>query len=349
MKQIKLYDYQQEMKERIRKEFEKHQSLMVQMPTGTGKTHLLAAIVAQILSDIAGAEVWIIAHRRELVSQIEDTISLFGMIPYSKSYPNSPIRVLSIQWLSRHYQEIESSPALMIIDEAHHALAKTYKEVMMAYPKAKKLGVTATPCRLNKKGFTDLFEELLCAAPVDEFIKEGYLSDFDYVSISPDAEDQKLIDGLEKRAADGDFNIAEMQATLDCKPSLNRLCQSILEYALDKKGIVFAINIEHAEHIAQYYQEHGIKAKAISCKTPKNQRDEIIRRFKNSETKDKDDIRVLVNVDLFGEGFDCPDVEFIQLARPTLSLAKYLQMVGRGLRVTSSKQYCIILDNVGRL
>ena len=347
MKQIKLYDYQEDMKERIMREFERHQSLMVQMPTGTGKTHLLAAITMQVLAKNNGAEVWIIAHRRELVAQIEDTISLFGMTPHDKSHPDSPIHVLSIQWLSRHYQELEAAPALMIIDEAHHALAKTYKEVMQAYPKAKKLGVTATPCRLNKKGFTDLFEDLLCAAPVEDFIKEGYLADFDYVSISPDCDDQRLIDGLEKRAADGDFNIAEMQAALDCKPSLNRLYQSIQEFAADKKGIVFAINIEHAEHIAQYYQEYGIKSVAISCKTPKNQRDEIIHLFKETNADSKDGIRVLVNVDLFGEGFNCPDVEFIQLARPTLSLAKYLQMVGRGLRVTPSKNYCIILDNVG--
>lgn len=346
MKEIKLFDYQKSMVGRIMAAFTSHDSLMIQMPTGTGKTHVLTSVVQAFIQAKQG-DIWIIAHRRELVAQIEDTISLFGMAPYSKAHPDSPIHVLSIQWLSRHYQEMETAPVLMIIDEAHHTLAKTYKEVMMAYPKAKKLGVTATPCRLNKKGFTDLFEDLLCAAPVEDFIKKGYLSDFDYVSISPDCEDQKLIDGLEKRAADGDFNIAEMQAALDCRPSLNRLYQTIHDYAPQKKGIVFAINIEHAEHIAQYYQEHGIKAIAISCKTPKNQRDEIIRQFKESKADDKEDIRVLINVDLFGEGFDCPDVEFIQLARPTLSLAKYLQMVGRGLRATESKNYCIILDNVG--
>lgn len=361
--EIKLYNYQQEMLDHIMVAFKLHDALMIQMPTGTGKTHVLTSVVKAFMQ-IEQGDIWIIAHRRELVAQIEDTIALFGMAPCSKSHPESPIHVFSIQWLSRHYQEMETQPTLMIIDEAHHALAKTYKEVMMAYPKAKKLGVTATPCRLNKKGFTDLFEDLLCAAPIEDFIKKGYLSDFDYVSISPDCEDQKLIDGLEKRAADGDFNIAEMQAVLDCKPSLNRLYQTVHDYAWLKKGIVFAINIEHAEHIAEFYRKKGIAAVAISSKTPKDERKRLIELFKKSPTDFADShrlfssgesdssgeagaLRVLVNVDLFGEGFDCPDVEFIQLARPTLSLAKFLQMVGRGLRVTPSKNYCIILDNVG--
>ena len=357
-KDIQLYDYQKDMVRRIEEAFDRHQSVMVQMPTGTGKTHVLVEVVKNEEQRVDKPRVWIIAHRRELVSQIEDTVRTFGIEPYSVEHTDSKIRVQSIQWLTRHYAVMDEKPTLIVIDEAHHALAKTYAEVMNAFPEAKKLGVTATPCRLNKRGFTDLFDVLLCSHSIPTFIKDGYLSDFDYVSLNPSSEDQKKIDGLEKRVTDGDYNVAEMQDVLDCKPSIERLHRTIMEFAPEKKGIVYAINIEHAEHVAKYYREHGIEAVAISSKTPLAERKMLIERFKGADKANGTDktyttlpqannIQVLVNVDLFGEGFDCPDVEFIQLARPTLSLAKYLQMVGRGLRVAKNKECCILLDNVG--
>ena len=128
---------------------------------------------------------------------------------------------------------------------------------------------------------------------------------------------------------------------LNKKPSIERLYRSLEEFGKDRKGIVYAINISHAQKITKLYQEHGVKAIAIDSKTPATERQQDIEAFK------KGDIQVLVNVDIFSEGFDCPDVEFVQLARPTLSLAKYLQMVGRGLRVAKGKKNCVIIDNVG--
>lgn len=178
------------------------------------------------------------------------------------------------------------------------------------------------------------------------------MSFYDYYSIKPDSAAQLLIDSLQKRGADGDYQQKELNEVMDVKPSLERLCLTIKEYVPGKKGIVYAISIQHAEHIAEYYRENGIKAVAISSKTPLAERQELIERFKSSSLSSSlnstsGDIEVLVSVDLFSEGFDCPDVEFIQLARPTLSLAKYMQMVGRGLRVAEGKDYCVILDNVG--
>ena len=340
---IQLFDYQEDMVKRVQEAFRHHDSVMVQMPTGTGKTYLLAALVGLFLKE----EVWVVAHRRELVSQIKDTLERF--FPSLKS---TSIKVTSIQWLSRHYGEMEEKPGLIVIDEAHHALAETYAEVMNAYPKAKKLGLTATPYRMNGKGFTDLFGTLLCSWSMEKFIAEGRLSLYDYYSIKPGSTDQLLIDSLQKRGADGDYQQKELNEVMDVKPSLERLCLTIKEYVPGKKGIVYAISIQHAEHIAEFYRENGIKAVAISSKTPLAERQELIERFKSSSLSSSlnstsDDIEVLVSVDLFSEGFDCPDVEFIQLARPTLSLAKYMQMVGRGLRVAEGKEYCVILDNVG--
>ena len=337
-KDIQLFDYQEDMVKRVQEAFRHHDSVMVQMPTGTGKTYLLAALVGLFLKE----EVWVIAHRRELVSQIKDTLERFF-----SSLKSTSIKVTSIQWLSRHYREIKEKPSLIVIDEAHHALAETYAEVMSAYPKAKKLGLTATPYRMNGKGFTDLFDTLLCSWSMERFIAEGRLSLYDYYSIKPDSADQLLIDSLQKRGADGDYQQKELNEVMDVKPSLERLCLTVKQYVPGKKGIVYAISIQHAEHIAAFYRENGIKAVAISSKTPLAERKLLIEKFKESHTDLTDEIQILVSVDLFSEGFDCPDVEFIQLARPTLSLAKYMQMVGRGLRVAEGKDCCVILDNVG--
>lgn len=388
MKEIRLYDYQAEMKERIDTAFRSCQSVMVQMPTGTGKTVLLTEVVKNEKEKVKNPCVWIVVHRRELVEQIRETLetmmnSFFTSgTALSLLSDTSRIKVMSIQWLSRHYQELKEKPSLIVIDEAHHAVAKTYKEVMDAYPEAKKLGLTATPCRLTRRGFTDLFDVLLQSWSAKKFISDGWLSLYDYMSIREDSEDWRLVNSLKKRGADGDFSLREMSEKMNVQPSIERLCDTVIRYAANKKGITYAIDIAHAEHIAEAYRQHGINAVAISSKTPLEERKAIIERFKKTSVGDyygkpccaslgltkplgetlsadsKADVRdktlaqtaniqVLVNVDLFGEGFDCPDVEFIQLARPTLSLAKYLQQVGRGMRVFEGKKYCLILDNVG--
>ena len=342
MKEIKLFDYQEDMKERIEKALRLHRSVMAQMPTGTGKTYLLTAVIDSFVSNNPKEKVWIVAHRRELVSQIDETVRKFHSYYASNtSSLLSSVKAMSIQWLMRHYDEIEEEPGMIVIDEAHHALAKTYKEMWERFPKAKFLGLTATPCRLNGKGFTDLFDILVQSWSVPEFISKGRLATYDFVSIKSDGVTQRLIDSLQKRGADGDYQNKEMDMLLNKKPSIERLYQSLEEFGKDRKGIVYAINISHAQKITKLYQEHGVKAIAIDSKTPAAERQQDIEAFK------KGDIQVLVNVDIFSEGFDCPDVEFVQLARPTLSLAKYLQMVGRGLRVAKGKKNCVIIDNVG--
>nr|WP_293495756.1 DEAD/DEAH box helicase [Prevotella sp.] len=426
MKKIELFDYQEDMKSRIEKALCLHRSVMAQMPTGTGKTYLLTAVIGSFVRANSKAKVWIVAHRRELVSQIDETVRKFHSYSSATSSLLSSVKAMSIQWLMRHYDEIEEEPGLIVIDEAHHALAKTYKEMWERFPKAKFLGLTATPCRLNGKGFTDLFDVLVQSWDVPEFISKGRLATYDFVSIKSDGVTQRLIDSLQKRGADGDYQNKEMDMLLNKKPSIERLYRSLEEFGKDRKGIVYAINISHANAIAEFYREHGIAAVAIDSKTPSSLRKELIERFKASSntsqyfskthpssltlkggstafpkplspqgtgdvtalrcseplrskvggpSKVSPDcagwdrlgatclrpadgaadrladgaapIQVLVNVDIFSEGFDCPDVEFVQLARPTLSLAKYLQMVGRGLRVAKGKKNCVIIDNVG--
>ena len=323
-----LRDYQRDICSRTVEAFRSHRSVMVQMPTGTGKTVVLAELVRSVEC------VLIVAHRRELVEQIRETIRRLGI-------DDGNITVCSIQWLTYNINKVAIAPSLVVIDEAHHALAKTYRMMWEAWHEARFLGLTATPCRMNRAGFTDLFDVLLTSHSIGQFIREGWLSLFDYYSIKADSEEQRLINSLEKRGADGDYQAKELNAVLNKRPSIERLYESVCRYAEGKKGIVYAINIDHAHNIAEYYREHGVNAVAIDSRTPAEARRQTVEDFKAGR------IRIMVSVDLFSEGFDCPDVEFIQLARPTLSLAKYLQMVGRGLRKSKGKKTCVMIDNVG--
>ena len=329
-----LRDYQIDICSRVSEAFEHHRSVMVQMPTGTGKTMVLAELVKQLMMKDEGVRILIVAHRRELIEQIKATIKRMKM-------DSRNITVESIQTISRRIATIEFAPSLVVIDEAHHALAKTYKMMWDAWPDARFLGLTATPCRLNGKGFTDLFDVLVQSWDIPTFIKEKWLSTYDFVSIKADSRTQQLISSLKKRGADGDYQVKEMDAVLNKRPSIERLYECVIEYAHNRKGFVYAININHARSIAEYYQSQGVHAVAIDSHTPVKERERIISSFRSGG------LQVLVNVDIFSEGFDCPDVEFIQLARPTLSLAKYLQMVGRGLRPSKGKKNCMIIDNVG--
>ena len=360
-----LRDYQIEICESVREAFKKHRSVMMQMPTGTGKTVVLASLVQQFLDKSLElrdqhCQVLIVAHRIELTEQMGEHLKRYG-IEYGviaggrKTKEAEPVIVASIQTLSSKLSSLSSllSPSLIIIDEAHHAVAKTYRQLWDVWPEARFLGLTATPYRLSGEGFTDLFDVLVDSWTMKRFIAEGWLSAFDYYSIRPDSDDQKLIDNLKKRGADGDFQMKELHDTLDVTPCIERLFESFEQFAFDMKGIVYAIDIAHAEHIAEYYREQGVNALALSSKTDMKERKEAVEAFRASSVivhhqllKDKP-IQVLVSVDLFSEGFDCPDVEFIQIARPTLSLAKYLQMIGRGLRPNKGKECCTIIDNVG--
>ena len=379
-----LRNYQQEMIDRLEEAWRRYRSVMLQMPTGTGKTVLMAEIIRQRISRISrkGKDgILIVAHRRELLEQIRGTVKCFGI-----DMEKNRIVVESIQKLSRILGQTDNTkstdssltrtatnghkfsinPSLVIIDEAHHALAKTYRMLWDRWPKAKFLGLTATPCRLNNEGFMDLFDVLVQSHSIQEFINMGWLSDFDYVTAEPDNPILKQVASLKKRGVDGDYQTREMALVMDCEESIENLYRAYRQFVNGKKGIVYAIDRNHARHITDYYQRQGVNCAMIDSKTPKDERDRIVEEYRNSiqiqtlplspplegagsacGRSGACGIDVLVNVDIFGEGFDVPEVEFIQLARPTLSLSKYLQQVGRGMRIAEEKDRVVILDHVG--
>lgn len=347
-----LRKHQIEAKHKIYEAWNLYDSVMLQMPTGTGKTYLFSSIVNDLLSSYKekhkDIHILIVAHRAELLEQISATLSRFK-IPHGfiqgmrEQHLWKRVQVgciMSLLTEKNYYNTCRLSFDYIIIDEAHHSLADTYVDLFKLFPAAKKQGVTATPWRLNHESFMKLYQTLITSPQISWFIDRHLLTNFDYVSIKPNSEIQRLVD-CSAISSTGDFANTDLDNTFNNQRIRSKLYESYKRFANGRKGIIYAINKVHAAQIAELYNSHGINAVAIDCDTSKEERQTLIEQFKEGC------IKVLVNVEIFTEGFDCPDVSFIQLARPTRSLALYLQQVGRGLRIVEGKERTIIIDNVG--
>lgn len=347
-----LRPYQSENKNRIYESWKMHNSVMLQMPTGTGKTRLFVSLLRDIHNYAADIKtqikVLILVHRIELIDQISYELGVryglaHGIIhSQDRERPMFPFQIASVQTLNRRLDRwSERTFDFIIVDEAHHVLAESYKKIINTYPNAKVLGVTATPYRLSGAGFRPEFDVLIESESIREFIKKGYLSDYEYYSIAPFSQMQHQIDDITKVDSSGDYANSELMEICDKNKIRAQVVDTYLKYAKGKKGIVYTINKLHNKHLCESFCESGVSAVAIDSDTSAEERERLIQQFKRGE------IDVLCNVDIFSEGFDCPDIEFVQLARPTKSLSLYLQQVGRGLRVCEGKEKTIFLDNVG--
>ena len=347
-----LRQHQIEAKKKIFESWDKYDSVMLQMPTGTGKTYLFTSLINDLLRHYKNIHkeinILVVVHRTELLDQISSTLSRFGIAHgfiqgTREQHLWKRVQVGSIMSLltEKNYNNVSRQKFdYIIVDEAHHSLADTYIKLFKMFPEAKKLGVTATPWRLNHESFLSLYQHLIVSPQISWFINNGLLSDFDYVSIKPESEVQRLVNNSEVSST-GDFLNSDLDNTFNNQRIRSKLYESYEKFAKGKQGIIYAINKRHAAKIAELYSSHGVDAVAIDCDTPKEVRHDLIHAFKEGS------IQVLVNVDIFTEGFDCPSVSFIQLARPTKSLALYIQQVGRGLRIVEGKEKTIIIDNVG--
>lgn len=347
-----LRKHQIDAKNAILRAWDSYDSVMLQMPTGTGKTYLFTSIIKDLIafykSNKREINILVVAHRLELLDQIAASLKKYGIScgfiqGTRQQHLWQRVQVGSILSLISERNEMNVRRCkfdFIIVDEAHHTLADSYKRLFDMFPEAKKLGVTATPWRMNQESFTSVYQTLITTPQVKWFIQKHLLSDFDYVSVKPDSNIQKLVNSIDV-AATGDFVNDALSEAFDNQRIRSKLYDSFHKYASDRKGIVYAINKQHARNIAELYSSKGYASVNIDCDTPKDERERLINAFKAGN------IQVLVNVELFTEGFDCPDVSFIQLARPTRSLALYLQQVGRGLRITEGKEKTIFIDNVG--
>lgn len=355
-KETKLHPYQQKAKSDIFKAWDEVNHVMLQMPTGTGKTYLFSSIIHDI-------NVWsqkthtpnkmlVIAHRRELIDQIDKSLGVFHVAhsvlagPKEQRNLSNPVIVSSIQTITHPANEgdvnrLRSRIHFVIIDEAHHSMANTYRKLWKMFPEARFLGVTATPWRMNHSGFRRIFDKLILTQSVKKFISQGYLAPYNYFSLKPNSWVQGAINGIHKFDKWGDYDEHALIDTMDLGHIRAQLVKSYQKHAWKKKGIIYSINKQHSANICNDYRKLGVRIVDIDDSTPSALRKQYVDEFKEGK------IDIIVNVNIFSEGFDCPDIEFIQLARPTRSLTMYLQQVGRGLRITEGKSKCIILDNVG--
>lgn len=353
-KDITLRDYQQLAKEKIFGKWNCVDNILYQMPTGTGKTRLFTSIIRDInvwgLRHNISFRILIIAHRSELIEQSSRSLDKYhikhGVLAGTmkdKRDLTQAIQVASIQTITHPSNRclIEDLQFdFIIIDEAHHAVANSYQKLWKFCPNSKKLGVTATPWRMNNSGFTQIFDAYIPSMTIKEFIQKGWLAAYRYYSIPSNSDIIKSIESIRDFDIEGDYKSSALTQVFDTSKIRAELYNSYAKNALGKKGIIYSISREHSEHICSQYRSHNITIENIDSETPAKTRERIINAFKSGE------IDIIVNVDIFSEGFDCPDIEFIQLARPTKSLVKYIQQVGRGLRKNGNKR-CIILDNVG--
>ena len=346
-----LRPYQAEMKSDVYGMWDIMDNVMLQMPTGTGKTIVFTSIVRDILAwcmaNSPESKILIVAHRKELITQAYNKLKGVrrGIIMSGQDlHLECPVQVASIQtFMSRRNYETMRRIRFdfIIIDEAHHSMAPGYQKLWEMFPNSKKLGVTATPWRMSHSGFTSLFGDIVLSKSIEWFVNQGYLANYDYVSIKRNSEIQHQVNSIDKYGADGDYLESELSEIFDKDKIRAELYKSYLKFAKGRKGIIYAIDRKHAANITELYSAKGVSVCMIDGTTPAKERDEMISAFKAGS------IQVIVNVNIFSEGFDCPDIEFVQLARPTKSLSLYLQQVGRALRISDGKENSIILDNVG--
>ncbi|MBD2342445.1 DEAD/DEAH box helicase [Calothrix sp. FACHB-156] len=326
-----LRDYQQDL---VSKTFatwsQGTQKVLLQLSTGGGKTIIFAAVASKFTA--IGSSVLVVAHREELINQAAEKLAAVtkvqpGIIKAGHKPTDSLIQVASIQTLSR--RKTYPNAQVVIIDEAHHASANSYRKLLDAYPDALTLGVTATPRREDGYGLRDIFDHLICSITTKELIAQGYLTDY------------KLIAGFKysqhKVPQKRDFTKKELEAVAsDYKPK--EVLKQWKNFCAGKKTIIFAVNVMHSKQIAAAFCADGIKSEHLDGDTPNNERKAILDRFRSGQTQ------VISNCAILTEGFDCPDSLAAVIARPTSSVTLWLQMIGRILRPAPLKDYATILD-----
>ena len=334
---FELRPYQKKFIDDIRQSFARgNRRVCGVMPCGAGKTLATADMTKK--SAAKGKRVVFMVHRKELIEQTSKTFSAMGIkhgIVSSQVEPayELPVQIASVQTLKNRLDKI-AAPDFLIVDECHHIEAETYKTIVKQWD-CHLLGLTATPIRMGGKTLHDSFDALVIGPSINELIAHSYLADYEYFA-STDAN----LDGLQIRA--GEYTNESMSRTLDRMEVIGDVVQSYITHALGRKAICYCINVEHSGHIADTFNARGVRAAHLDGNFYSVERADIIDRFRRGE------IDVLCNVELFGEGFDVPDMDCVILARPTKSLTLFIQQAMRPLRVDplNPDKKAIILDHV---
>jgi len=332
------------------------------LPTGGGKTVLFS----DVLSHHNGAAV-AIAHRQELVGQISVSLARFALrhriigprnviraildqhrAEVGRTYydPNAAIAVAGVDTLVRRGDQLDAwcrQVTLWVQDEAHHVLrANKWGTATDLFPHARGLGVTATPERADGKGLgrhaDGVFDALIAGPSMRDLVTEGYLADYRIFAPPSDLDLAPV-----RTAADGDYNRSDLRGAVRKSHIVGDVVAHYMRIAGGMLGVTFATDVETAGEIADQYNAAGIPAALVTAKTPDADRNRIIKAFRARQ------LLQLVNVDLFGEGFDVPGIQVVTMARPTQSYAVFAQQFGRALRPLPGKSHGLIIDHVGNV
>ena len=340
---VALRPYQETAIEGVREAFRAGRRAPVLVaPTGAGKTVMFGFVAQQTAA--RGKRVLILAHRKELIRQasrkLDDARVQHGIIAPGHTPTRDLVQVASVQTLGRRLSDPRyTAPDLIVVDEAHHAVAGQWRDIVTAYPRARVLGVTATPERLDGKGLGievgGIFDHIVLGPTVADLVAGGYLTP---TRIYAPAEAPDL-SGIRTRG--GDY---EAGALADAMGKATLVGDAVRHYARHTPGqpaILFSPSVAHAEAMAEAFRAAGWRAQAASGATPPAQRDAAIAGLATGA------VQVLCSCDLISEGLDVPAVGAVILMRPTKSLGLYLQQVGRGLRPAPGKTHLTVLDHAG--
>ena len=338
---MKLRPYQQEaLDSMLQAESNGISKQLVVLPTGAGKTVLFAQLPIMRKDSLP---MLVLAHRSELLIQAKDKIETInkdlsvGIEQAENKAGYSDVVIASVPTLGRESSSrIEQYPRdyfkTIVVDEAHHAAAPSYRRILDYFKPDLLLGVTATPQRSDSVRLIDVFQEIVYYKSIQDLIKEGWLSPLvGYrVKTSTDISDVEI--------QNGEYKQDQLIEAIDNPSRNNSIVTAYNDLANAKKTVVFAAGVDHAGNLGEAFRKNGSSVRVIIGTTPEEERRQILSDFKSGA------VTVLVNVGVLTEGFDEPSIEAIILAKPTRSSLLYTQIVGRGTRLFEGKEHCMIID-----
>lgn len=337
---VTLRDYQEAAVAGLRKAYaEGKRSPLLALPTGGGKTVIFCYVAANAAAK--GRRVLILVHRAELLRQTSRALERLGvahgLIAPGCSQTLDSVQVASVQTLARRLGKMAWLPDLIVIDEAHHAVAGTWAAALAAFPKAHRLGVTATPCRLDGRGLGDVFDHLVVGPSTAELMARGFLSRATVYAppVKADYAGVKIIGG--------DFSRGQVADRMDRPAITGDAVSHYRKLIPEMPAIAFCASVDHAQHVAAQFVESGFIAKSLDGSMEDSERADTIAALGEGR------LHVLTSCDIVSEGTDIPVVTGAILLRPTQSEALYLQQVGRVLRPAPGKDRAVILDHVGNV
>lgn len=339
MTDIKLRPYQQKFIDDVRNEFlNNHKRVVGVAPCGAGKTIMTGWMIREALN--RGKRSIFFVHRHELIEQTSKTFTALD-IPHGiisagcDMNLNLPVQIASVQTLAKRIEQVPP-PDFLICDECHHILANTYKKILDKFPAAFLLGVTATPIRMGGITLSDVFSSMVPAPSVNQLIKLGNLTKFDYFAAPLNIN----LDNVQIR--NGDFDSKDLSKIMDSKKITGNIIYHYLKFANGKSSICYCVNVKHSKSVANAFNDAGIPAAHVDGDTPQKIRSQIVDDFRHNK------IKILCNAELFGEGFDVPNCQAVILARPTMSLTLFIQQSMRPLRPdpNDTNKRAVIIDCV---